>query len=126
MCVDYMSLNKACPMDPFPVPRIDQVVDSASGFETLCFLDAYFGYHQIVMKESNQLMTSFITPFGSFCYVIMPFGLKNAGAMYQRCMLKCFGDLIERTIEAYVDDIVVKSKWADQVITDLEPTFMKL
>ena len=61
-----------------------------------------------------------------FCYIIMLFGLKNAGAMYQRCMLKCFGDLIRRTIEAYVDDIVVKSKWADQVIADLEQTFTKL
>ena len=78
------------------------------------------------MKESGQLMTSFITPFGSFCYVTMPFGLKNTGAMYQRCMLKCFGDLIGRTVEAYVDDIVVKSKWADQVVADLEQTFVKL
>jgi len=59
-----------------------------------CFLDAYSGYHQIMMKESDQLTTSFITPFGSFCYVSMSFGLKNAGAMYQCCMLKCFEDLI--------------------------------
>ena len=110
MCVDYMGLNKACPKDPFPLPRLDQVVDSTSGCETLCFLDAYSGYHQIAMKESNQLVTSFVTPFGSFCYVTMLFGLKNARAMYQRCMLKCFGDLVERTVEANVDDIVVKSK----------------
>ena len=61
------------------------------------------------MKESNQLVTSFITPFGSFCYVTIPFGLKNAGATYHHCMLKCFGDLIGQTVEAYVDDIVVKS-----------------
>jgi len=90
------------------------------------FLDAYSRYHQIAMKESDQLMTSFITPFGSFCYVTMPIGLKNVGATYQRCMLKCFGDLIRQTIEAYVGDIVVKSKQADQVIADLEPTFAKL
>ena len=95
------------------MPRINQVVDSTSGYETLCFLDAYSGYHQIMMKESNQFTTSFITPFGSFCYVTMPFGLKNIGATYQRCMLKGFGDLIGRTIESYVDDIVVKSKQAD-------------
>ena len=63
-----------------------------------------------MMKESDQLTTSFITPFGSFCYITMPFGLKNIGATYQHCMLKCFGDLIGRTIEAYVDNIVVKSK----------------
>ena len=82
MCVDYMGLNKACPKDPFPLPRIEQVVDSTSRYETLCFLDAYSGYHQIMMKESDQLTTSFITTFGSFCYVSMSFGLKNAGATY--------------------------------------------
>ena len=83
MCVDYMGLNKACPKDPFPLPRIDQIVDSTSGCETLCFIDAYSGYHQIAMKESNQLTTSFITPFRLFCYVTILFGLKNAGATYQ-------------------------------------------
>jgi hypothetical protein len=80
MGVDYMGLNKVCPKDPFPLPRIDQIVDSTSGCETLCFLDAYSGYHQITMKESDQLTTSFITPFESFCYVSMSFGLKNVGA----------------------------------------------
>ena len=104
----------------------DQIVDSTSGCETLYFLDAYSGYHQIMMKESDQLMTSFIAPFGSFCYVTMPFGLKNAGATYKHFMLKCFGDLLGQTVEAYMDDIVVKSKWADQLIADLEQTFAKL
>ena len=113
MCVDYMGLNKACAKDPFPLPRIDQVVDSTLGCETLCSLDAYSRYHQIAMKEFDQLVTSFITPFGSFCYVTMPFGLKNTGAMYQRCMLKCFEDLIGQTVKAYVDDIMVKSKPTD-------------
>ena len=108
------------------MPRIDQIVNSTSGCETLYFLDAYSGYHQIAMKECDQLATSFITPFGSFCYVSMPFGLKNAGATYQHCMLKCFGELIERTVEAYMDDIMVKSKQDDQVITNLEQTFAKL
>ena len=121
-----MGLNKACPKDPFPVACIDQVVDSTLGCETLCFLDAYSRYHQIMMKECGQLTTSFITPFGSFCYVTMSFSLKNVGATYQRCMLKCFGDLIGRTVEAYVDDIVVKSKQVDQVMADLEQTFTKL
>ena len=79
-----------------------------------------------MMKESDQLATSFITPFESFCYVSMSFGVKNAGAMYQRYMLKCLVDLIGRTLEAYVDDIVVKSKQADHLITDLEQTFLKL
>ena len=78
------------------------------------------------MKESNQLVTSFITPFRLFCYVSMSFGLKNARATYQRCMVKCFGDLIGRTIEAYVDNIVVKSKRAEHLVADLEQTFAKL
>ena len=78
------------------------------------------------MKESDQLATSFITLFRSFCYVMLPFGLKNTEATYQRCMLKCFGDLIGRTIKAYVDNIIVKSKQTDQLIDDLEQTFTKL
>ena len=69
MCVHYTGLNKACSKDPFPLLHIDQIVDSTSGCETLCFLDAYSEYHQITMKESDQLATSFITPFGLFCYI---------------------------------------------------------
>jgi hypothetical protein len=75
MCVDYTGLNKAWPKDLFPLPHIDQVVDSTSGCETLCFLDVYSGYHQIAIKESDQLATSFITPFQSFylCHDIVRF-----------------------------------------------------
>ena len=82
MRVDYTRLNKACPKDLFPLPRIDQVVDSTSGCETLCLLDAYSEYHQITIKESNQLAASFIIPLGSFCYITMSFSLKNIGATY--------------------------------------------
>jgi hypothetical protein len=83
MCVDYTSLNKACPKYLLPFPRIDQVVDSMAWCETNCFLDAYSGYHQIAMCIVDQLATSFITPFGAYCYQTMPFGLKNAGATFQ-------------------------------------------
>jgi hypothetical protein len=123
MCVDYTSLNKACPKVPFPLPRIDQIVDSTAGCELLCFLDTYSGYHQIKMKESDQLATSFITPFGMYCYVTMPFGLRNAGATYQQCMQHVFGDHIGRTVEAYVDDIVVKTRKADDLVSDLNIAF---
>jgi hypothetical protein len=123
MCVDYTSLNKACPKVPYPLPRIDQIVDSTAGCETLSFLDAYSGYHQIKMKESDQLATSFITPFGMYCCTTMPFGLRNAGATYQRCMNHVFGEHIGRTVEAYVDDIVVKTKKASDLHFDLETTF---
>jgi hypothetical protein len=83
MCVDYTSLNKACPKNPFPLALIDQVVDSTAGCETLYFLDAYSVYHQIAMCIADQLVTSFITPFSAYCYQTMPFGLKNAGATFQ-------------------------------------------
>ena len=109
MCVDYTSLNKACPKVPFPLPCIDQIVDSTVGCETLSFLDAYSGYHQIKMKESDQLVASFITPFGMYFYVIMPFILQNTRATYQWCMLHVFGRHIGSTVEAYVDDIEGKS-----------------
>ncbi|CAN6338309.1 unnamed protein product [Urochloa humidicola] len=78
------------------------------------------------MKESDQLATSFITPIGSYCYVTISFGLKNVGATNQRCMLQTFQELIGLTVEVYVDDIVVKSKRVDQLITDLELKFAKL
>jgi len=120
MCVDYTCLNKACPKNPFLLPQIDQIVDSTAWFETLSFLDAYFGYHQIKMKECNQLMTSFITPFDM---LTMLFGLKNVRATYERCMLKVFGDLIGWTIEAYIDNIIVKHRKADGLVTDLDTTF---
>ena len=114
MCVDYTGLNRACPKDPFPLPRIDQVIDSTAGSELLCFLDAYSGYHQIRMRESDQLATSFITPYGTYCYITMPFGLKNAGATYQRTMQKCLQDQLGRNVHAYVDDIVVVYRSKDQ------------
>jgi hypothetical protein len=123
MCVDYTGLNKACSKVPYPLPRIDQIVDSIAGWETLSFLDAYSGYHQITMKEYDKLVTSFITPFGMYCYTTMPFGLRNAGATYQRCMNHVFGEHIGRTVEAYVDDIVIKTRQASNLLSDLEITF---
>jgi hypothetical protein len=126
MCVDYTSLNKACPKDPFPLPLIDQVVDSTAGCETLCFLNAYFEYHQIEMCIADQLATSFITPFDASCYQMMPFGLKNVGATFQRCMRRILGELIGCFIEAYVNDIVVKSKKTGDLVPDLTEVFAKL
>ena len=80
MCIDYTHLNKACPKDPFALPRIDQVIDSTAGCDLLSLLDAYSGYHQIPLNPDDQLKTAFITPYGPYCYTTMPFGLKNAGA----------------------------------------------
>ena len=82
MWVDYTDLNKHCPKDPVGLPRIDEVSDSTAGCELLCFLDYYSGYHQISLKEEDQIKTSFITPFSAYCYTTMSFGLKNYGTTY--------------------------------------------
>ena len=95
-------------------------------FRSLCFLDAYSGYHQIKMKESDQIKTSFTTPYGNYCYVTMPFGLKNAGSTYQRCMQQCLDKQIGRNIDVYVDDIAVMSKKRGDLIADLSETFANL
>ena len=125
MCVDDTDLNKLCPKDPFGLPRIDQVIDSTAGCVLLSFLDCYSGYHQITLKE-DQIKTVFITPHGAFAYKTMSFGLKNAGATYQRAIQLCIADQLHRNLEAYVDDIVVKTKTQDQFIADLEETFNSL
>ena len=86
MCDDYTDLNKHCPKDPFGLPRIDEVVDSTTDCELLSFLNCYSDYRQISLKEDDQIKTSFITPFGAYCYTTMSFGLKNTGATYQRAI----------------------------------------
>ena len=96
MYIDFTDLNKACPKDDFPLPRIDQLVDSTSRCELLSFLDAYSGYHHINMSKDDEEKTSFITPYGTYCYVKMPFGLKNAGVTFQRLMQKTFNPQIGR------------------------------
>jgi hypothetical protein len=77
MCIDYTSLNKACPKDPYPLPRIDQIVDSTSGCDLLSFLDAYSGFHQIQMSRKDRKHIAFVTVDGLYCYAIMPYGLKT-------------------------------------------------
>ncbi|KAI5349264.1 hypothetical protein L3X38_002151 [Prunus dulcis] len=102
ICVDYTNLNRACPKDSFPLPRIDQLVDATVGHALLSFMDAYSGYNQIFMHPEDQAHTSFITDRGLYCYKVMPFGLKNAGAMYQRLVNHLFAPLIGNTMEVYV------------------------
>ncbi|KAL0433158.1 UNVERIFIED_CONTAM: hypothetical protein Slati_2650100 [Sesamum latifolium] len=126
MCIDFSDLNKACPKDFYPLPRIDQLVDSTSGCELLSMMDASQGYHQIMLALEDCKKVSFITSSGTFCYVAMPFGLKNAGATYQRLVDKIFRSQIGRNVEVYVDDMLVKSKKAEGHIADLEETFTVL
>jgi hypothetical protein len=108
MCIDFTTLNKQCPKDYFPLPRIDQIIDSTAGSERLSFLDAYSGYNQIRLKVEDEDKTAFITPHGVYCYMTMPFRLKNARATYQRCMQVCLKEQIGHNIEVYVDDIVTQ------------------
>ncbi|GJX28118.1 reverse transcriptase domain-containing protein [Tanacetum coccineum] len=126
MCVDFKDLNKACPKDGYPLPEIDWKVESLCGFPFKCFLDAYKGYHQIQMAEEDEEKTAFITNQGIFCYTKMPFGLRNAGATYQRLVDKTFHGQIGRNLEVYVDDLVIKSRTEDEVVRDIEETFRTL
>jgi hypothetical protein len=101
-------------------------VDSTAGCDLLCFLDGFFGYHQIKMAREDKEKTAFITPCRVYCYVCMPFGLKNVGATFQRLMHKALGARMGRNVEAYVDDIVVKTREGHIFIEDLEETFANL
>ena len=96
VCVDYTYLNDACPKDSFPLPSIDQIVDASAGHGMLSFLDAFSGYHQIPMHPPDAEKISFITPHRLFCYNVMPFGLKNVGATYQRLVTKMFQPLLRK------------------------------
>jgi hypothetical protein len=108
------------------LPQIDQVIDSTAACHLLCFLDCYSGYHQISIKEEDQEKTVFITPFGAYGYTTMSFRLKNAGATYQRAIQACFKRQLNKNVEAYVDDVFVKTRNSDTLIADLEETFASL
>jgi hypothetical protein len=109
MCTDFTYLNKACPKDEFPLPRIDSLVDAAATSELMSLLDCYSGYHQIWMKKEDEPKTSFITPSGTYFYLRMPEGLKNAGGSFSRMTSKVLNTHIGKNVFTYVDDIVVKS-----------------
>ena len=123
VCVDFTNLNKAYPKDPFPLPMIDQLVDSTAGHERMSFLDAFQGYHQIALRKEDQEKTAFITPRGIFYYKVMHFGLKNVGATYQRMVTKMFSELLGKTVKVYIDDMVVKSVNSIDHVEDLRKVF---
>ncbi|KAK8928988.1 hypothetical protein KSP39_PZI017133 [Platanthera zijinensis] len=126
LCIDFSMLNKACPKDCYPLPQIDALVDSAVGFPVMSFLDAFSGYHQIRMHPPDCRDVSFITSDGCYSYKMMPFGLKNADATYQRMMDQVFKEQKGRNLEVYVDDLLVKSKSATEHVKDLAETFATL
>ena len=120
MCVDFTDLNRACPKDSFPLPRIDQLMDSIA---LLTFMDTFSRYNQIKMAEEDQEKTAFITSQGLYCYKVIPFGLKNAEAAYQRLVNKMFNKQIGRNMEVYVDDMLVKIKEKLAHLNNLKETF---
>lgn len=126
MCVDYRDLNKASPKDDFPLPHIDVLVDSTAKFNVFSFMDGFSSYNQIKMAPEDMEKTSLITPWGTFCYQVMPFGLKNAGATYQRAMTSLFHDMMHKEIEVYVDDMIAKSTTEEDHIEHLLKLFQRL
>ena len=123
ICVDFMDLNRACLKNPFPMPKIDQLVDATYGHPRMSFLDAFQGYHQIALAAEDQKKTAFISLDTNYHYTMMPFRLKNVGSTYQRMMTKMFRDKIGHTIEVYIDDMVVKSKQEARHIEDFWGVF---
>jgi hypothetical protein len=126
MSIDYTNLNKACPKDPYPLPRIDQIVDSTSGCDLLSFIDAYSGFHQIKMAEDDRKHTTFVTVDGLYCYIVMPYGLLNALPTFARAMNITLDDLVRDIVEVYIDDIVVKTRDSSSLLENLAQVFDKL
>ena len=126
ICIDYIDLNKACLKDSYPLLSIDQLIDATSGFYIISFMDTFSGYNQIWMAKEDEEKTTFITDRGTYYYKLMPFGLKNAGATYQRMVNKVFKRQLDKNMETYVDDMMVKSMHLAQHVADLQETFVPL
>jgi len=120
ICIDYCDLNAACPKDEFPLPITDIIT---CDFERISFMDGFSGYNQSKMYPEDERHTSFRTPLGIYCYTVMPFELKNAGATYQRAMSTIFRNHLRKTVECYVDDIAVKSRDKNDHLRDLKTMF---
>ena len=121
MCVDLMDLNKTCPKDSYPLPIIDSLVDNAFGCRLLNFLDTFSGCNQIRMHPRDKSKTVFMMELSSYCYKVMPFGLKNAETTYQRLMDRILAPTIGQNVQAHVDDMVVTSEEKDQHVAEIEP-----
>ncbi|KAH9716155.1 hypothetical protein KPL71_021360 [Citrus sinensis] len=119
VCIDYRKLNAATSKDHFPLPFIDQMLERLSGHSHYCFLDGYSGYNQIVIAPEDQEKTTFTCPFGTFAYRGMPFGLCNAPATFQRCMMSIFSDYVENIIEVFMDDFTVYGDSFDKCLDNL-------
>jgi len=119
MCIDYRMLNTAKRKDHFPLAFMDQMIERLIGQAFYCFLDGYSGYNQIAVAPEDQEKTAFTCPFGVFAYRRMLFGLCNAPATFQSCMLSIFSDMIEKNIEVFMDHFSMFSKSFDQCLFNL-------
>lgn len=122
MSTDFTNLNKACPKDPYLLPHIDSVIDVASSFRLLNFMDVYSGYNQIRMSPTDASKTTFMTNINNYYYEVIPFGHKNVGT-YQRLMNMVFSSQIGRNLEVYIDEMLFKTQEAGRHIDDLKETF---
>ena len=126
VCVGFTDLNRAYPKDPFLMPKIDQLVDATYGHPRMSFLYAFQGYHQIALAIEDQEKTSFISHEANYHYTVMPFGMKNAKAIYEMMMTRMFKEKIGNTVEVQIDDMVVKSKEDQGHVSDLADIFKVL
>jgi len=120
MCIDYRKLNDATRKDHFPLPFMDQMPERLAGQSFYCFLDGYFGYNQIVVDPNDQEKTTFTCPFGVFAYRRMPFGVCNAPATFQRCVMAIFADMVEKCIKVFMDDFFIFGSSFDCCLANLE------
>ncbi|KAI5311981.1 hypothetical protein L3X38_041154 [Prunus dulcis] len=128
ICVDYRNLNEASPKDEYPMPMADMLVDGAAHNQMLSFMDGNAGYNQIMMAEQDIHKTAFMCPghIGAFEYIVMPFDLRNAGATYQRAMNSIFHDMIGHSLEAYIDDVVIKSPEEGNHVASLRKALLRM
>ncbi|GJT26474.1 reverse transcriptase domain-containing protein [Tanacetum coccineum] len=120
VCIDYRKLNEATAKDHFPLPFLDQMLERLTGNKYFCFLDGFFGYFQIPIDPMDQEKTTFTCPFGTYAYRRMPFGLCNAPATFQRCMLAIFHDMIEESVKVFMEDFSVFGKSFDKCLNNLD------
>ncbi|RDX83649.1 hypothetical protein CR513_35416, partial [Mucuna pruriens] len=126
ICVDYRELNRAIPKDDFPLPHINVLVDNTTKHSCFSFMDGFSRYYQIRMAPEDMEKTTFITQWGTFYYRVMPFGLKNARATYQRAMVALFLNMMHKEVELYMDDMIAKSKTDKEHIRNLRKLFERI
>jgi len=125
MCIDYRKLNEATRKDHYPLPFMDQMLERLAGQSFYCVLDGYSGYNQIAVDPQDQEMIAFTCPFGVFAYRRMPFGLCNAPATFQRCMMEIFADMVEKCIEVFMDDFSVFGASFENCLANLEKVLQR-